>query len=357
MTGSRHTFAMVSLLVAAATFGIDPATAGALARTVQAKQVKKLRRIAIVPLSAQGGIGFDDLLYVPALHRVLAPAGKTGQLALLEPRSRSVTSIVGFARSNAPYTGGHAEGVTSADASDSYLFAVDRTTTMLVIAFEGKIASRVVLKASPDYVRYVAPTKEIWVTEPDLEQIEIFAAPPDVSQVPVRVATIAVPGGPESLVIDHARARAYTHLWKGHTAVIDIKNRQIEQIWSNGCESSRGIAFDEKRGLLFAACSEGRVVALDTHANGRIASSVWTGAGVDVIAYSEALGHVYAPAARGAVLTVLSVTPSGELRVLARTAAPMGAHCAAADNERQVWLCDPEQGRLIVYKDDLPASP
>ena len=39
-----------------------------------------------------GGIGFDDLMFSPALHRVLAPAGRTGKLDLIDPNTRKVES-------------------------------------------------------------------------------------------------------------------------------------------------------------------------------------------------------------------------------------------------------------------------
>src|SRR5262245_36748624 len=39
------------------------------------------------------GIGFDDLRYSPALHRVLVPAGRTGTLDLVDPDTMNVTSI------------------------------------------------------------------------------------------------------------------------------------------------------------------------------------------------------------------------------------------------------------------------
>src|SRR4051812_24335274 len=42
-----------------------------------------------VPLpGASGGIGFDDLTFAPRLHRVLAPAGRTGKLDLIDPATR-----------------------------------------------------------------------------------------------------------------------------------------------------------------------------------------------------------------------------------------------------------------------------
>ena len=91
------------------------------------------------------------------------------------------------------YGGGHDESVTSADEGGGFLFATDRTSGRLEVV--DPAARRIVagskLGGSPDYVRYVAPTEEVWVTEPDSERIEIFrleGKPPR----PVHAANIPV---------------------------------------------------------------------------------------------------------------------------------------------------------------------
>jgi hypothetical protein len=52
------------------------------------------------------GIGFDDLRYSSSMHRVLAPAGRAGTLALADPDSGGVMSIAGFSASST-YDGLH----------------------------------------------------------------------------------------------------------------------------------------------------------------------------------------------------------------------------------------------------------
>ena len=46
--------------------------------------------------AGSAGIGFDDLRYSATLHRVLAPAGRTGTLDLIDPDTLAVTSISGL---------------------------------------------------------------------------------------------------------------------------------------------------------------------------------------------------------------------------------------------------------------------
>src|SRR5678815_3222046 len=105
--------------------------------------------------------------------------------------------------------------------------------------------------------------EELWVTEPGADRVEVLKVtlgnPPTLASA----GFIGIDGGPESLVIDATRSRAYTHLWHAKTVAIDLKTKAVVANWENGCDASRGIALDEARGLLFAACSEGKVTALD----------------------------------------------------------------------------------------------
>jgi hypothetical protein len=303
-----------------------------------------------------GGVGFDELRFSAALGRVLVPAGRTGSLDLVDPVTGAVEAIGGFAEAAAGH-GGHGDGTTSADEGAGLLFAIDRTrTTVDVIDPAARaIVASAPLTAEPDYVRFVPSTRELWVTEPEAESIEIFGLPEGARPVPERRGALAVAGGPESLVIDGRRGRAYTHLWKGGTVAIDLASRAIVATWSNGCEGSRGIALDEERGWLFTGCREGRATVLDV-ADGRLLSSEPTGVGVDIIAYDSARRHLYVPAAQSATLTILGVSAAGELRVLGAEPVPSGAQGVATDGAGRVFVGDPLAGQLVVVADGYPAS-
>src|SRR6266567_1693484 len=80
-----------------------------------------------IPLpGGSAGIGFDDLGYSAELGQVLVPAGRTGNLDLVDPKTLAITTIGGFS-AQANYGGGHGEGTTSADAGGGLLFATDRS--------------------------------------------------------------------------------------------------------------------------------------------------------------------------------------------------------------------------------------
>jgi DNA-binding beta-propeller fold protein YncE len=302
----------------------------------------------------EAGIGFDDLRFAPRLDRVLAPAGRAGILALVDPRTRAITTVPGFS-TVAAWGGGHDQSVTSADEGDGVLFATDRTSRELVVveSQRSNVLSRVRLGGGPDYVRWVAPTREIWVTEPDAERIEVFRLPKNATE-PVAAGAIAVPGGPESLIVDPRRQRAYSNLWKGRTVEIDLITRAVGGAWENGCTGSRGLALDDSHGLLFVGCGEGGATALDVSGGGRIRGRVSVGAGVDVIDFDSARSHLYVPSGKTATFSILGVSRTGDLRLLTTLPAASGSHCVVTDHRGGVYVCDPKAGRLLVYRDTLP---
>ncbi len=292
------------------------------------------------------GIGLDDLRYAPVAHRLLAPAGRTGKLDLVDPRTSEIVSIGGFSES-APGKG-HGAGTTSADEGpEGVVFASDRDARKVVAVDLSRraIVASAGLSAGPDYVRFVKAIAEVWVTEPRAKKIERFAW---AQGRLTRAGEVNVPDGPESLESDDTRA--FTHSWKGESYAIDLKSGEVVARFPNGCGSARGIAIDRGNGLLFAGCAEGKVTSISL-ATLRPVGSAPAGAGIDIIAFAPRLGHLYAPGGEAGTLTVVAVSAAGALRVLRTEPAVADAHCVATDGEGTVWVCDPGHGRLLVFHD------
>lgn len=308
-------------------------------------------------LTRSGGIGFDDLWFSPELRAVLAPAGGTGCVNLFDSTSILQTSLCGIGPGGS-YVGGHGEGTTSADFGAGFVFAIDRSSQSLQVVDPKtkQVVASVPLAGGPDYVRWVSNKREVWVTEPDEEQIEVFVLASDGPPKLSRAGTIAVKGGPESLVIDADHGRAFTHLWRGSTVLIGIADRSVGAAFSNACEGSRGIALDARRGQLFAGCSEGKAVVLDVDHGGKVIGSIDTPSGVDIISVNVALHHLYVPAASDGSVAVLGVGPRGSLAKLGVFEAAKGAHCAVADDHARVWICAPDTGSLMVFDDTFPVA-
>jgi hypothetical protein len=315
---------------------------------------------ALAPLDlpgGAGGIGFDDMRFSPMLGKVLVPAGRTGRLVMIDPRTRAIDAIEGFSVSDVSGHG-HGAGTTSADTGRGLLFAIDRNARAvdLVDPVAKRIVSSAKLAGGPDYVRWVEPLGEVWVTEPQLKQIECFHFEPGAAPRLTSAATIEVANGPEALAIDATRGRAYTHTWTDTTMAIDLKRHAIVARWANGCDGARGIALDEKRGFLFVGCEEGRAVALDAGHGGTKLGSVATGKGVDIIAFSTGLSHLYVPGGDDATLTIAGVDAAGRLSVLGTSPAAPDSHCVAADDLGNAYVCDPGKGRVLILADPFPAS-
>jgi DNA-binding beta-propeller fold protein YncE len=304
----------------------------------------------------ESGIGFDDMGFAPAIHKILVPAGRSGNLDLIDSDTMQVTAIGGFS-SRKSFGGGHGQGVTSADEGRGLLFATDRDAKQLVVV-DPKTQSVIAtapLASGPDYVRYVSATNEVWVTQPGAARIEVFSLPDRGASKPVHADFISIAGGPESLIIDNKRGRAYTHLWTDTTLAIDLKTRKIAARWKNGCKGSRGIAIDDARGFLFVGCDEGKINVLDSDTGAQLGSAS-SGSGVDIIAYNAHLAHAYLPGEESATMAIVGISGKGAATVLATVKTAEGAHCAAADDRDQVYVCDPAKGRVLIIKDAAAAS-
>jgi hypothetical protein len=294
----------------------------------------------------EAGIGLDDLRYAPAARRLLVPAGRTGNLDLIDPGGSPIVAIAGFTRSEPGK--GHGAGSTSADEGPAgIVFASDRDARKVVAIdlAKGAVVASAALAAPPDYVRWIAGVFEVWVTEPRSKRIECFRWR-DGQLAPA--GAVEVPDGPESLAAD--ASRAYVHSWKGESYAIDLKTRKVAARFRNGCEAARGIDIDAAHGLLFAGCAEGKVTSVSL-ATLQPVGSAPAGKGVDIIAFAPGLRRLYAPGGEAATLTVIGVSESGALRVLRTEPAAPDAHCVAADDRGTAWVCDPAHGRLLVFHD------
>lgn len=304
-----------------------------------------------IPGGAQG-IGFDDIGYAAALGRVTVPSGATGNLVLIDPKTRALTTISGVTRSSGPGAA-HDEGTTSAVYADGFLLASDHDPAEVVVidASSKKVVERAALESGPDYIRFVASRHEVWVTEPGKHQIQVFqwsrAAKPMLS----KETTISVPGGPESLVIDDQQDRAYTNQWSSKTVEISLSAHRLLAEWPNTCHASRGLALDHVHDHLFVACSEGKVVTLSPAGRGKVLSTAAAGAGIDIISYSPRLHHLYVPGARAATLTIFNVSAGGALQALAVYKTAKGAHCVTDDDDGGVFVCDPQAGSILEIRD------
>jgi len=307
-----------------------------------------------VPIPAgEGGIGFDDLVFSSELNKVLVPAGHTGKIYLIDPVNDAMNNISGFSSSVA-FQKGHYVGVTSADQGEGFIFAADhgRHKIVAVDVKTGAVAASADLAGDADYVRYVGVNHEVWVTEPHDKRIEIFRFSNAGHSIVRTTIMMFVNDGPESLVIDLLRGRAYTNLGRV-AASLDLSAHSVIGKWPNDCAKSRGDALDEQKGFLFVSCTEGKAVVFDLNQNNKEISSLATDPGPDVISYNARLSHLYFTSSSNATLSVIGVSALGQLSLLGQSPADKRSHCVVSDNQNNIWVCDPLRGQLLRYKDSL----
>lgn len=308
---------------------------------------------AVIKLpGGEHGMGLDDIGYAAPLNRVTVPAGATGNLVLIDPATNTLSVIPGVSAPSGNVKQ-RREGTSSAMYAEGYLFASDHDPNE-VVAINPRtrgIVGRTVLEGGPDYVRYVARTQEVWVTEPAEQQIQVFKLNAAAKPMLTPETVIHIAGGPESLEIDNARNRAYSNLWKSKTVEMQLTTHKVLAEWPNTCKSSHGIAIDEAHDRVFVACGEGKVVTLAPAAHGRILATTPAGAGIDIISYSPKLRHLYVPSARAATLTIFDVANSGTLKPLAVYKTAEHAHCVTDDNHGHVFVCDPRAGTILKIDD------
>jgi len=353
----RTLLAFAVLLVAARCQDTPPRAAPSQpARAETTAPALMMPRSPIQLPGGEAGVGLDDLQWSARLGRLLIPAGRTGAVDLIDPATGAVQQVSGFGGQDGS-AHGHGAGSTSAVDGGGWLLAIDRSRKELAVADPAKLAivAHAPLAAGPDYVRWLDSAREVWVTEPHDEQIEVFKLPAEGAPQPAAVTKLSVKGGPEALVFDGTHTRAYSNLWNGSTVAIDVASHAVVATWGNGCKGSRGLALDEAHGWLFVGGEEGLATALDVAHDGKSLGSAPTGKGVDIICYDPARRHLYVPAEDG-TLTILGVNKEGALTVLKTCKVCEGAQGVVTDGAGRVFVGDPDKGQLVVVLDDLPPS-
>jgi hypothetical protein len=301
------------------------------------------------------GIAFDDIKWGPNLRRVIVPAGRSGNVDLIDPDTNAVTALSGLS-ATATYSAsafGTKYGSTSATEVGNYIAAVDQTTAKLHILdpkTKTSVKSLTLVDGAPDYIFYVEPTRELYLTQPG-PGIAVYSLSTEDPPTPTKVTNIAVTGGPESLAVDAKRNRAYTNAYTGTTYAIDLKSRAIVGTWSNGCSVSLGVHLDEARGFLFIGCIDGKVVVLDAANNGTKLSELSTGGGLDMVAFSSQLNHLYAPDNTANKLAIVAVSSKGILSLLGNISLSARPGNVVADDRGHVWVCDPDHGQVLRITD------
>ena len=342
----------------------------------------------VVPLHFNIPISFDDFIYDSHLRRVIIPAGETGKVALIDPKNMNVQLISGFSQQVDPAN--PIVGTSAVAVAGGFLFGLDQETKTIktIDLSANNVVGSIPLKAAADCIRYISATGELWVTEKDLNQIEIFSVSEDNPPTLQSTGNISVPNGPEGLIIDDARGLAFTNRPnQSLTDVIQVMTHTVIGQWGNGCSSAKGMAVDENEGYLFVACNEGKLVVMDINNDGYQITSQNYGGELDFVAYNPKLHHVYLPSSASGIVAIFQlqtllitpqpintnspgttptvsptvnpgVTPTPDFKIslllLGTADTAIKSKCVTADDFNNIWVCDPNNGQVFVIHDTFP---
>jgi hypothetical protein len=344
----------------------------------------------IVGLSFDSPISYKEFTYDSHLHRVIIPAGESGQVALIDPANMQVQFYAGFSRQDDPAT--PMIGASSVAVAGGYLYGLDIATSSIkmIKLSTGKLVSTTPLQSSPDIIRFISATNELWVTEKEADQIEVFSISEDDPPLLQSRMLISIPNGPEALVVDDQRGLVFTNRpAQGLTDVIQVMTHSVIAHWGNGCSSARGMAVNENDGILFEACEEGKLVVMDINNDGYQITSQNFGGELNAVAYNPDLHHVYLPSGSSGLVAIfqlktLRVTPGPlppdapgktsevslnlnngarpaselktTLQLLGTADTDINAKCVTADENNNIWVCNPADGQVFLIHDDFADS-
>jgi DNA-binding beta-propeller fold protein YncE len=300
-------------------------------------------------------VGMDYLVFDATNGRVWVPAGNTGNVDVIDTKTRKVTPLGGFRTAPSRRSGrpGVDMGPSSVAIADGAVWVGNRGDDTLC-SFDARTLAKGPcrqLASMPDGLAYVGATRELWATTPRDNTITIVGVgekPP----APAHPDVIRIDGTPEGYAVDGARGLFYTNLEdKDRTLAFDVKTRKQVASWAPGCgaEGPRGLALDGARRLLFVACTDGAVV-LDLAHDGKVAGRLKTGGGVDNIDYHAGRRLLYVASAAQGTLTIARVADGGALAAVATVPTAKGARNPVVDAAGTAYVADTPGGRLIVIE-------
>lgn len=311
----------------------------------------------VKPLALPGapaeGVSLDYLAIDRGRHRVWVPAGGTGNAVVIDTTTQEIRTIEKFPTKEIERNGQkRTVGLSSATVGDGVVYVGNRADMSVCAVDAGSLERRgcVTLSGSPDGVAYVARTKEVWVTTPRDESIVIL----DVAEPgsPKIAATVKLDGAPEGYAVDDGHGLFYTNLEdKDRTLRIDVATRKTTATWRPECgeDGPRGLALDPSGSWLMVACPN-HVEALAAGKDGRIASKVDTGEGVDNLDYVAARHELYAAAGRAGTLTIATLGSKGKLQRTATVATAQGARNAVAADDGTAYVADGREGKILAVR-------
>lgn|GEM_PF-1316416 len=166
---------------------------------------------------------------------------------------------------------------------------------------------------------------------------------------------VSLPGKPEGAAAD-ARGHVYVNIVTSDSMiVIDSKALRIVNRWSlSPCRSPVGLAIDAQHERLFASCSNGRIVVVNSR-DGRVVASIPVPGTADSFAFDSTIGVLFHPNGRGSLSIIVEDTPDRYHEVERINTAESGPSLALDPVTHRVFLF--HQGRPVPVLRVLVVGP
>lgn len=186
--------------------------------------------------------------------------------------------------------------------------------------------SKVDTGAGPDAILYEPSRQEVYAFNGRGNSATVFGAKSGAV-----IATIALPGKPESGVADSSAGRVYLNIEDKNTVVaIDTKTHTVVNTWPIAPgESASGMAFDAAHHRLFLGCENQLMVMMDS-ANGKVVATAPIGQRVDANAFDAGSQLAFSSNGEGTV-TIAHEDSSDKLTVVQTLKTQPSARTMALD--------------------------
>jgi hypothetical protein len=278
--------------------------------------------------------------FAPGIGRLLVPLPPSGDLALIDPAGGATVTIPGLSLAT------RTAGLGCVDAAGGRLHAIDAGANALVVLDpdEKRILAVKPLAGDSSCLLDLQAGGQIWVTQPQREQFEIFSAGSADLPSPVHLTFLPVPGGPGDAVEDAERHHVLVRLVQ-EPAVVEFDERSRLPLgrWELGCKGGTALALDATRQRVFAACGETGIAILDAAHPGTAPGHIAAAASELAIAGD----HLYALDSTRGTLAIYRLTTIDRPALCSRRRVPH-ANSLASDGKGLVWIGDARRLQLLA---------
>jgi YVTN family beta-propeller protein len=198
-------------------------------------------------------------------------------------------------------------------------------TATIFEAATGKVIASVPTGVGPDGAIYDPASGLVIVMDGRAGDITLID--PKTATSPGKIAV----GGKLEFAAADGKGKVYVNIEdKGEIAVVDVAGKTVTQHYTlTGCEEPSGLAYDPETGLLVAACSNQKAIAI-TAADGKIAATLPIGERPDAVMFDAKRQVFFIPCGAG-TLAMISAAKGATPAVIGTIPTANGARTGALD--------------------------